>query len=155
MQLTTKEAEKQISELYRSMKQNEVQTRKLKREYNKVVGSIYKIKDKEALIEFLYCKKLEQSQIEYKNQFIVNNGRIDILTNEYIIEIKYGSNRSTIFEAIGQLKFYSLFFPNKKLKIITTGKIMNQMENILYALNIEYEIFNYDLEISEDIKCKS
>ena len=79
-------------------------------------------------------------QVDYKKEVKVPNGRIDILTDEYIIEAKYKTTRSSLFSAIGQLNYYKTFFPDRKLKIISGEVVFQQMINVIAEMEIEHEI---------------
>ena len=122
------------SELKKDIK-NERQDREYKGEANLLSG--------EALLQQRYVEHLRRQGISLGREHYFRNGRVDIVTVEpnQIIELKDGSSRSKLWEAIGQLHYYSLYFPGFTQKIVTNHKISLSMRNILKRLNIEWEVF--------------
>ena len=135
-------ASEELNRLHENIVSNTKESRILKRKYNAMVTKEYKIKDKEQLIEYLYCNSLKEKGVCFQNQVIVENGRIDVLTDDFIIEIKYGGNRSKVFEAIGQLYYYNIFYPGRDLKIVLSEKPCVQTARVLKKLNIQLEVYN-------------
>jgi hypothetical protein len=94
------------------------------------------------LLQKKYCELLSKKGISFKEQVPVPNGRIDVLTDNHIIEIKKDTYVNVLLQAIGQLKYYSIFFPAHSLKIIVPSIVSTNMKNILDRLNIGLEVFN-------------
>ena len=114
--------------------------------YNSVCKGIGRIDLKclnnEALLQKKYCDSLLKNGVAFKEQVSVPNGRIDVLTDKVLIEMKNDSNDSTVYQAIGQLSYYSKFYPHHSLRLVVPVGVSPQMENILKKLNIKLEVFN-------------
>lgn len=136
---TAKWINEQWAILQKGIAEERSRKKDFKRQMKKMFGKNYL--DGEALLEYNYCKHLESHGIDYRRQVGIPNGRIDVLTDTHIIEIKNGSDRSGIFEAIGQLKYYSWFYPHLQQKIVVPENLWSSTENILKKLNIEWEVF--------------
>lgn len=134
-----------INELYNGIQRCHKEAKEQKRIHNSLVLRESKIKDKEAFVQYEYCKKLEDKDILFQEQAIVPSGRIDVLTSTEIIEIKYGSSRQAIFEAIGQLSYYSIYYPNHFKKIVITDQPAEQSKKVMKSLFIEWEVFKCSL----------
>ncbi|MGB3311920.1 MAG: hypothetical protein WBG32_04885 [Nodosilinea sp.] len=69
--------------------------------------------------------KLQRKGIKCQAEFPVGTqeGRIDILTDEHIIECKLSLNRKNAYEAIGQLNHYKNFIQEEKELVILTAHI--------------------------------
>jgi hypothetical protein len=135
----------QITFLYHDLCANKILAKKGKLEYNSLVLRKNKMLDKEAFIQREYSQFLYSQGIEFAEQVKVPNGRIDILTKTFIIEIKYGYTAEKIYQAIGQLEYYSLFFPDRKKKIVLNSSASLAMQKIAQKMNIEIEIFEGEL----------
>jgi len=140
--VTIENASEELNRLHANILINQKEARVLTRQYNKIAADNMKSRDKEALMEYHYCARLDELGIEYARQVSVGHGRIDVLTSDTIIELKYGSGRSVIFEAIGQLIYYRTFYPNRKCMIVITAKPRVSMAEILSELGIELEVFH-------------
>lgn len=69
-----------------------------------------------------------------KKEVACEAGRVDIVSDDEIVEVKRILNRSSVFSAVGQIYIYSQFFPKKKLVI--AGKLHEDLERISqYVLN--------------------
>ena len=82
------------------------------------------------------CKRISK-ELGGKTEVCVNNKRIDILTDNEIIEVK---NYNTMLGAIGQILYYSKFYPDRRKRI----HIFNHNDR----RDIEYETLCGELNIS-------
>ena len=136
------DAGEELNRLHSNIIFNTKEANILKRRYNNIVAKEHKLRDKEELLEYLYCNNLFKKGVYYKTQVAVENGRIDVLTDDFIIELKHGSSRSKVFEAIGQLNYYSMFYPGRDLKIVLSENPCIQVSKVLEKLNIILEVYN-------------
>jgi hypothetical protein len=136
------DAGQELNRLHLRITSNNREANMLKRRYNNMLAKEHKLRDKEQLLEYLYCNSLLNNGVCYKSQVSVENGRIDVLTDDFIIELKYGSSRTKVFEAIGQLNYYSMFYPGRDLKIVLSENPSMQVLMVLKKLNILLEVFN-------------
>lgn len=85
-----------------------------------------KINITEKDIENEFVKNLN---VESKQQVITKLGIIDILTDEYIYEVKKSPNLSDMHKAYGQLKHYQQCYPDRKLAIVANTFPENYFNN--------------------------
>lgn len=96
----------------------------------------------------------EENNLQYLREVTLSlGGRVDFITQKSIIELKHRCNRGDIFQAIGQLLFYtqSPEASSLSLVIVSKGSLDIYMTRVLKELNIAY----YDIDkINElEIKC--
>ena len=81
------------------------------------------------------CKRIAK-ELGGRTEVCINNKRIDILTDNEIIEVK---NHNGMLGAIGQILYYSKFFPNRRKRI----HLFNHNDR----RDIEYEALCRELDI--------
>lgn len=75
--------------------------------------------DNEAALQEFISKSLRQLGHENEREVVTagGNGRIDVLSEKYAIEVKPKLNRSAMFQAAGQVQSYKSSFPGRQLVI--------------------------------------
>ena len=140
-ELTLNEATQEIIRIHNGMRLNRIQIKEQKRKYNNLVRKNLKLLKNEPLMQREYCKMLDKNKIEYIEQVLVPNGRIDVLTKSHLIELKIKSHDSIVYQAIGQLEYYICYYPSHDKKIVLLTEPSIKSQNILKLMNIEMEIF--------------
>ncbi|MCK9569935.1 hypothetical protein M0R72_13410 [Candidatus Pacearchaeota archaeon] len=131
----------EILKLHEKIAFEQKRARVLRREYNSLVSKHYKLRDREALVQFKFCEHLRAEGIDHQEQVVVESGRIDVLTSACVIEIKYGNQDAVIYQAIGQLAYYGTFYPFHSRVIVITGNPSAKMQKVLETLGIEWRVF--------------
>ncbi len=83
---------------------------------------------KEKILEDIFCADIDRRGVQYSRQYKCKKGRIDILTESTIYELKYELNRYNIQTAIGQLLIYKLNFTKEYKLAIVTAKIAENFQ---------------------------
>jgi len=92
----------------------------------------------EAQLRDTYAQNLNGAICEV----LCDGGRIDVLTNDCIYEMKLKLDISALHSAFSQLLIYSHFYPSRKLKIVTRKiAIDTEILEILKEYGIEVEVF--------------
>ena len=86
-------------------------------------------------------------QLNGKTEVITKCGRIDILTDKELIEIKEYRNWKV---AIGQLLSYSKFFPKHQLVMYVYGRITTDFKTVLDTCSSYNIILKYDSGIQSN-----
>lgn len=92
----------------------------------------------EEQLETKLCEILTSKQISYKRQYHCVSGRIDVMTQDTIYEIKRYITRNSFFEAYGQLNVYNASFERKKkLALVYAKTDWKNMAKKAKFLNLE------------------
>jgi hypothetical protein len=143
--LTKDQEEKAISWL---SNQQEIYTREY---YSTVGGKRKKPKNKRDIEEALLIKLIRKGKENVQRQVVCEGGKIDLMTEDSIYEIKYRLSRDSIQKAIGLLLTYHEYYPEKQMIMTGIESIdTKSFVPILKKVNIKLEIWgpeNWEKEI--------
>ncbi len=137
--LTKDQEEKAISWL---SDQREIYTREY---YSTVGGKRKKPKNERDIEEALLMKLIRKGKKNIQRKVGCEGGKINLLTEDSIYEIKYRLSRDNIQKAIGQLLTYHEFYPEKRMIVTGIESIdTKSFVPILKKINIKLEIWGPD-----------
>lgn len=96
---------------------------------------------RERALQKAYCEHLTTSGVQCREEVIVGRGRVDVLTDSRVIEMKASATRGALFQAIGQLMYYMQFFPGRTPEIVVPTYPGDQMIEVVSSLGIFLSVF--------------
>ena len=107
-----------------------------------------KAKLKEKLAEDYFCEYLKNNKINFTRQYTCSIGIVDILSDNYIYELKYLEHKrehtSVFFKAVGQLISYNMATGNSRKMCMVINYLTESQKVILKNLRIEFYIYNFN-----------
>lgn len=136
----------EVNKLHRSIRLFSVEARVAKSQLNK--KHIPHLYDEYGVQRHL-SDCLNLNSIKHNKELPVDGGgRIDILTQKTIIEVKKHSSDKSLYGAIGQLTYYKASLRSYELRlcIVALGKPSKHMKNVIEQLDIKYFDINDIIE---------